>query len=126
MSTQSTAPPDAETQRRRHLAAMAVAESIIKTSPILPVTIAVTCLDLVNPRVSVQHESVAGVEAWAHALGVRAVTVPFQPGDPRPFVSITTVIDEVPAQAWALLDAAAVSGPAPVGAQRAGEGGAAA
>ncbi|WP_158819053.1 MULTISPECIES: hypothetical protein [Streptomyces] len=92
------------------MAAMAVAESIIETSPVLPVTIAVTCLDPANPRVSVQHESAAGVEAWAHALGVRAVTAPFQPGDPRPFVSITTVIDEVPAQAWALLDAPADAG----------------
>ncbi|MFE7117054.1 hypothetical protein ACFU99_16745 [Streptomyces sp. NPDC057654] len=104
MSTQSSAPPDAEIQRRRHLDAMAAAESVIRTSPVLPVTVSVTCLDPAHPRVSVQHESAAGVEALAHVLGESTTTTPFRRDDPRPFVSVSFGIDEVPVQAWALLD----------------------
>ncbi|MFD7661253.1 hypothetical protein [Streptomyces sp. NPDC059788] len=89
---------------------MAVAESIIKTSPVLPPTVSVTCLDPARPRVSVHHESAAGVEALAHVLGESATTAPFRHGDPRPFVSINAVIDEVPVRAWALLDAPADTG----------------
>ncbi|MFD7101888.1 hypothetical protein [Streptomyces celluloflavus] len=108
MSTQITVPPDAaESQRHGHTAALAVAALIIRNSPITPTDVKTTCPAHAPEKPSVDvyfHESAAGVEALAQALGVEAQTQPFREGDPRPYVTTDAVIDGVPVRAWSLLD----------------------
>ncbi|TMU98054.1 hypothetical protein [Streptomyces sp. DASNCL29] len=104
-------PPAAdETQRRGHMAALAVAEHIVAISPIVPNDVKVTCDPFAPgaPRVNVYfHNSREGVEALAEALGGTASTRPHSEGDPRPFVSASVVVSSVPVRVWSLLDGVA-------------------
>lgn len=112
MSTQTTdRPPTAdETQRRGHMAALAVAEHIIAVSPMVPNDVKVTCDPFAPgaPRVDVYfHNFREGVEALAEALDGTASTRPHSEGDPRPFVSASVVVSSVPVRVWSLLDGVA-------------------
>ncbi|WP_244308842.1 hypothetical protein [Streptomyces monomycini] len=106
MITQTTSPPDAaEEQRRGHLAALAVVEQIIWTSPFVPTTLTTHCAKQAEPSVEAYfHRSAEGVEALALALGVTAAVTPFRPDDPRPYVEMDAIVAGVPVRAWALLD----------------------
>ncbi|GCD38032.1 hypothetical protein OEIGOIKO_05842 [Streptomyces chrestomyceticus JCM 4735] len=97
----------ADAQRRGHLAALAVAEQIIWTSPVLPSGFAVTCYSFApTPEVEFRFSrSAAGVEALARICGVAVSAGPHGDDDPRTYVSMTAVVDEVSVKAWTLLDA---------------------
>ncbi|WP_275462109.1 hypothetical protein [Streptomyces noursei] len=107
MSTQITDPPATEdAQRRGHLAALAVAVQIVKRSPLLPTDVQTACRSFAPDEPCIRlyfHQSAAGVEQLARALGVEATTEPFRDGDPRPYVSMTATVDGIPVEAWTLL-----------------------
>ncbi|MFI7315200.1 hypothetical protein [Streptomyces hygroscopicus] len=112
MSTQITdRPPTAEeTQRRGHMAALAVAEQIVILSPLVPTDVKVTCAAFDNGQPSVNvyfHDSAEGVEQLAEVLGATAGTRPFQKDDPRPYTEAQLMVSGVPVKAWALLDGVA-------------------
>ncbi|MBP8536125.1 hypothetical protein [Streptomyces sp. MK37H] len=99
-----------ETQRRGHIAALAVAEQIVTLSPIVPNDVTVTCHLFApdTPSVDVYfHHSREGVEALAEALGGTVSTRPHRNEDPRPHVSASVVVSSVPVRVWSLLDGVA-------------------
>ncbi|MGW3570179.1 hypothetical protein ACWDSL_41015 [Streptomyces sp. NPDC000941] len=109
MSTQTTdSPPTSEeTQRHRHMAALAVAQRIVTISPIVPSDVRASCFafDVDRPSVDVYfHDSPEGVQALAEVLGGTATTRPFREDDPRPYTSAQLVVSGVPVKAWALMD----------------------
>ncbi|MEE4598282.1 hypothetical protein V2J94_41675 [Streptomyces sp. DSM 41524] len=94
-----------ETQRRGHMAALAVAEQIVTISPIVPTGVTVTCSAGApdRPRVEAHfYHSPEGVEQLAEVLGATVTTRPHQQSDPRPFTSAELVVSGVPVLAWSL------------------------
>ncbi|MFG2225341.1 hypothetical protein [Streptomyces sp. NPDC048644] len=110
MSIDSNAGPAAvaDAQLRGHLAALAVAEQVIRTCPQLPDSVTTECHSWSTGSRVVQvyfHSSKIGVAALARALAVRTTTEPHSTTDPRPYTSLEAVVDGVQVHAWTLTDA---------------------
>lgn len=98
-------PTTDETQRRGHMAALAVAERIVAVSPIVPTGVTIKCSEVTPDRPSVEvhfYRSPEAVQALAEVLGATATTRPHQATDPRPFTSAELMVSGVPVLAWSL------------------------
>lgn len=110
------APPTAEeTQRRGHMAALAVAEHIVAVSPVVPTDVNISCSEFAIDRPTIEvhfYNSATAVQALAEVLGGTAATRPHRESDPRPYTEANLVVSGVPVKAWSLAAPEAAQGAA--------------
>lgn len=110
MSTQTTAPSAAEAQRRGHMAAQIVAEHLLSISPVPPYSVQVSCslpptgVEVAQPRVRLHFSpDTDGVEQLAALLDEETKAAENSDDDPRTYLSVDAIVDNIPVHAWSLL-----------------------
>ncbi|WP_030992174.1 hypothetical protein [Streptomyces sp. NRRL S-1813] len=89
------------------MAALAVAERIIRICPQLPSWVTTNCGPWAPDQVSVRlyfHNDEAGVAALARELDVETTTRPHSDDNPAPYTSLNAMVAGVPVEAWTLGD----------------------